>query len=210
MPVSLRYPGMYVASSVQFDYLIRELQLQQCFKVDSDSIRVERTRRDWGRILDGLIKSMSTLVCMTLLIFLIGSVASSPIHAKDATPDLTTTYSENPPPSESEKEAIRGEVMSIREFRLSCIILAFGVFIVIVEYFLLRGVVQEKTEEIARTYTVTLIIIGTLVLISSGFTNAQIAPALGLFGTIAGYLLGKSDRARERRELARKGVEDDN
>ena len=88
-------------------------------------------------------------------------------------------------------------LMSVREFWLTCIILVFGLTIILVEFFLLRRVVEQKTEEIARTYTVTLIIIGTLVLISSGYSNQQIAPALGLFGTIAGYPLGRSEAKKE-------------
>jgi uncharacterized membrane protein YidH (DUF202 family) len=86
--------------------------------------------------------------------------------------------------------------MTNHEFWLSLVILAFGLVIVLVQFFMLRGVVEKKTEAISNTNVVTLIIIGTLVLISSGFTNEQIAPALGLFGTIAGYILGKAERDR--------------
>jgi hypothetical protein len=100
-------------------------------------------------------------------------------------------------------------LMSNREFWLSMVILFFGIVIIIIEYFLLRTVVAQKTEEIARIYTVTLIIIGTLVLIASGFTNEQIAPALGLFGTIAGYLLGRHDYRRRGQSNNEKGEEDD-
>ena len=39
---------------------------------------------------------------------------------------------------------------------------------------------------------ITLIITATLFLITAGYDNNQIAPAIGLFGTVAGYLLGKS------------------
>ena len=86
-------------------------------------------------------------------------------------------------------------LMSNREFWLSVCILTFGIVIVIIQYILVRDVIRDKTEEISRTFIVTLIIIGTLTLISSGFTSEQIAPALGLFGTIAGYLLGRAERS---------------
>jgi hypothetical protein len=42
-----------------------------------------------------------------------------------------------------------------------------------------------------RAFAITLIIIGTMVLICAGYSNDQIAPAMGLFGTVAGYLLGR-------------------
>jgi hypothetical protein len=46
---------------------------------------------------------------------------------------------------------------------------------------------------------ITLIItlsVGTLVM---GYDEKQIAPVLGLFGSIAGYLLGRGERSEERR-----------
>ncbi len=44
---------------------------------------------------------------------------------------------------------------------------------------------------IVKFVTITLIIISTLFLITAGYSNNQIAPAVGLLGTIAGYLLGR-------------------
>jgi hypothetical protein len=85
-------------------------------------------------------------------------------------------------------------------------ILVFGLLIVGIQFFLLRSQRFQRADEITRPITVSLIIIGTLVLISSGFDNDQIAPAVGLFGTIAGYLLGriqspsKQDGAEERKD----------
>lgn len=87
--------------------------------------------------------------------------------------------------------------MTSREMWLSLFVLLFGLAIIGVQYLLMRSVVARHISEIFKLFTVTLIIIGTLLLISSGFSGEQIAPALGLFGTIAGYILAKSgdDRA---------------
>ena len=38
---------------------------------------------------------------------------------------------------------------------------------------------------------VTLIVVSSLFIITAGYSSEQIAPAMGLFGTIAGYLLGR-------------------
>lgn len=84
-------------------------------------------------------------------------------------------------------------LLTDKEFWLSVIILVFGTITIFLVYRLFHNP-SLKTEEVTRTYTVILIIIGTLLLISAGFSNEQIAPALGLFGTIAGYLLGRADR----------------
>jgi membrane associated rhomboid family serine protease len=68
------------------------------------------------------------------------------------------------------------------------------VIIVVIQYMLLRGVVKQRTEVISRTYTITLIIVGTMFLITAGYNSDQISPAMALFGTIAGYLLGRIDQ----------------
>lgn len=83
--------------------------------------------------------------------------------------------------------------MSNFEFWLTIGVMIFGSVFLFAEFLLLRSIVHNKTEEILKVLLVTLIVISTLILITSGFSNDQIAPALGLFGTIAGYLLGKSD-----------------
>jgi Trk-type K+ transport system membrane component len=76
------------------------------------------------------------------------------------------------------------------ELRLSLEVLFFGVVVLILEFLLLpRSVVNA--EDTLRVYAVTLILIGTLFAITAGFKSQDVAPAMGLFGTIAGYLLGK-------------------
>jgi hypothetical protein len=63
--------------------------------------------------------------------------------------------------------------------------------VVLCEYILLRR--QPFTgDDVLKVFGVTLIIVGSLVLIAAGFGDKQIAPAMGLFGTLAGYLLGKA------------------
>jgi hypothetical protein len=70
---------------------------------------------------------------------------------------------------------------------------------------------RASSQATANFTIVTLIItlaVGTLVM---GYDERQIAPVIGLFGSIVGYLLGRGDReaARiERRETERKGAEE--
>jgi hypothetical protein len=49
----------------------------------------------------------------------------------------------------------------------------------------------SKPADILRVFSLTLIIVGTIFALTSGFDSQQIAPAIGLFGTLAGYLLGR-------------------
>jgi hypothetical protein len=77
------------------------------------------------------------------------------------------------------------------EFWLSLLIIAFGCVVVAVQYALLRKR-NFDGNDILKVFGVTLIIVGTLFLISAGFGDKQIASAMGLFGTLAGYLLGRA------------------
>ncbi len=80
--------------------------------------------------------------------------------------------------------------MSSFEFQLSIIVLSFGLLVVLIEVFLIRTR-RISSEDSIKFITITLIITSTLFLITAGYSNDQIAPAVGLLGTIAGYLLGK-------------------
>ena len=108
--------------------------------------------------------------------------ANSPTTAPPGSPPITNIMPVN--------------ILSDREFWLTIIVVIFGIAVLILEYSLLKSVIGKNDELISRTILASLIIVGTLVLIAAGLSSADIAPALGLFGTIAGYLLGRSDLRR--------------
>jgi hypothetical protein len=90
--------------------------------------------------------------------------------------------------------------LSSIELWLAFAIILFGFIVLCMQFFLLKRATHTEPDDILRLFTVTIIIIGTLALIAIGYSSQQIAPALGLFGTILGYLLGKADeRSRNRR-----------
>jgi hypothetical protein len=82
--------------------------------------------------------------------------------------------------------------LSTAEGELALTVIAFGVIVIILSALVLRSR-DAAPELILRSFTITMIVSGTLFLICAGYTNDQIAPAVGLFGTIAGYLLGKAE-----------------
>lgn len=86
-----------------------------------------------------------------------------------------------------------GVFMTSLEFILSLAVLIFGLIIVGLEIYLIRTK-DIDSDMLVKFIVVTLIITGTLFLITAGYNNNQIAPAVGLFGTVAGYLLGKSSK----------------
>ena len=85
--------------------------------------------------------------------------------------------------------------LSTAEGELALTVIAFGV-IVILAFAILLWSKSAPPDLAFRALSITMIVTGTLFLICAGYTNDQIAPAIGLFGTIAGYLLGRSEAQR--------------
>lgn len=73
---------------------------------------------------------------------------------------------------------------------ISAAVLIFGLIISLtIGYLLAKG---KQPEHLLRTFGTILIIISAVFLVVAGYSDKQIAPVMGLLGTIAGYLLGKS------------------
>ena len=81
---------------------------------------------------------------------------------------------------------------SLGELRLTMIIFIFGLIAMGLFLLLLRN--DKATAYTLRIFVIIILVFGTLMLVSSAYTTAQIAPVVGFFGTIAGYLLGRSER----------------
>ena len=82
--------------------------------------------------------------------------------------------------------------LSSLTFYLSILVLVFGLIVMGLETYLIANK-RITTDYAIKFITVTLIVTSTLFLITAGYSNNQIAPAMGLLGTIAGYLLGKTN-----------------
>ena len=88
--------------------------------------------------------------------------------------------------------------MSAPEANLTLVICAFGLVAVVLFYFLISS--GKCTPFVLRIYVVVLLIIGTLLIVSSSYDLADVAPVFGFFGTLAGYLLGRSERQSDARD----------
>lgn len=106
-------------------------------------------------------------------------------------PDLTAN-----PPAPRSVPAEEG-FLSSKEFYVTFLIAVVFLISLFMQFSLLRRIRNLRAEDTLRTFGVVLIIMGTLFAITSGFSSSQIAPALGIFGTIAGYLLGRSGKKVE-------------
>jgi hypothetical protein len=100
----------------------------------------------------------------------------------------------NPPPSAAPQSPppVAAHFLSTAEGELALTVIAFGIIVIVVSAIVLRSKLASP-DLVLRSFTITMIVSGTLFLICAGYSNDQIAPAVGLFGTIAGYLLGKSE-----------------
>jgi len=138
--------------------------------------------------------SMKNLIPLLLLLLWIATFVFP--EAFDQTIPVNSAQM-TPPPIGEEGQAF-GPQKTIQEIYMSIAVLIFGLLVVVAQTFLFY---QQKTnvEEAFKYLIVTLIIIGSLFLVTAGYGNQQIAPILGLLGTIAGYLLGKAFDGGSRR-----------
>jgi hypothetical protein len=77
------------------------------------------------------------------------------------------------------------------EFWLTLLIIAFGLTVLGLYIYAIRNIQNRRPEDVSRALIVITVITGSLVLITAGYSNEQIAPAFGLFGTVIGYMLGR-------------------
>jgi len=82
---------------------------------------------------------------------------------------------------------------SISEIYLSLGVLLFGLIILGLEVGVLLRQNQGWGINSTRIVGLTLVVVSGVFLITAGYSETQIAPMIGLLGTIVGYLLGKSD-----------------
>jgi hypothetical protein len=77
------------------------------------------------------------------------------------------------------------------EVWLTLLVMAFGLTVLGLYIYAIRNIPGRRPDDISRAVIVIAVIIASLLLITAGFNNEQVAPAFGLFGTIVGYMLGK-------------------
>lgn len=81
------------------------------------------------------------------------------------------------------------------ELYLSFAVLVFGLIVLGLQMGIMLKAGKGWGPNAIRICGLTLVIIAGVFLITAGYSQDQIAPMVGLLGTIAGYLLGKSENA---------------
>lgn len=88
-------------------------------------------------------------------------------------------------------------------FQLAGTVIGFGVFVLICITYLISK--DKPIESLLRPFGTILIIIGALFLIVAGYSEKQIAPVIGLLGTVAGYILGRNSSGTPENKDERNG-----
>lgn len=83
------------------------------------------------------------------------------------------------------------------EMYLSLGILLFGIILMAFEVMVILKRQEGWNTNAIKVVGLTLVIVAGLFLITAGYSENQIAPMIGLLGTIAGYLLGKSSKKED-------------
>lgn len=77
---------------------------------------------------------------------------------------------------------------------ISSVVLIYSFLIVLVAGYLIK--IGRNSESVLKIFGVILIITSAVFLVVAGYSDKQIAPVVGLLGTLAGYLLGKDTKGR--------------
>jgi len=106
----------------------------------------------------------------------------------------------NAPPSEVSREVTNisaiepSAIWENDEIVKSVIVIGFALIVFTLLIFRIK--VQEMhAEDFIRLTVLALVICSSMYLISAGWDDQQTAPAFGILGTIAGYLLGRGSNA---------------
>jgi len=137
---------------------------------------------------------MNNFILKILILVFLGMFAvATPALAQTGDPAVT-----NAPPAQPPVKHISGSdrIFSDIEIQLTYGVLVFGTFIIILQFVLMLRA-KFNSETMIKMSTVTLVIVSTLFVITAGFDSRQIAPAMGLFGTIVGYVLGRETQKKE-------------
>lgn len=131
----------------------------------------------------------TNIIILLSFMFMASMLMAQPeaVETANTPPVAETTEGVNLPPVNTELVPTK----SSQEVWLSLGVLFFGMVVVLAQAFIINRR-QEPLSQSLKYLSVSLIIVGALFLVTAGYGNSQIAPIIGLLGTVAGYLLGRT------------------
>jgi hypothetical protein len=138
-------------------------------------------------------KALSTLGAVVISLLL--CMASSSIGLAQQQPTSVPNVTANPPGTAGVVRQVGlSNFFTARtpyEFWLTVLVCATAITIISLMVWSIGRTGLARPEDLTRPIIVVAIIMSALILVIAGFSNEQIAPAFGLFGTIVGYMLGR-------------------
>jgi hypothetical protein len=78
---------------------------------------------------------------------------------------------------------------------MSAIVLLFGLVTILIGAFLALRQLSQQT--ILKVVVIPMVVMAAVFLVVAGYSDQQMAPAMGLLGTVVGYVLGTGREARK-------------
>lgn len=154
-------------------------------------------------MIESRILSLLIIIVMASLSLLFSETSAQDVVKQNNQNELPALTAENipvknvSPPTGAANEKVSW--LSGRELVLSVGVLMFGVFVILLQTFTIRNR-DFSANDIVKINGLSFVIVATLFIITAGYDSEQIAPAMGLFGTIAGYILGRNTKSAEKEE----------
>jgi hypothetical protein len=140
---------------------------------------------------------MRLLILLCAILVIVGPLAVD-ASAQPAPASVTVRDTQLPPASLAGADAAQSfEALKFRanfQLLLTAIVTIFGFLSLALVAWVFRKSIPAEIEKVVRLFIVVIVVSAALILITGGYSNEQIAPAFGLFGTIVGYILGSSGR----------------
>ncbi|SAL36171.1 hypothetical protein AWB71_01875 [Caballeronia peredens] len=83
--------------------------------------------------------------------------------------------------------------LTSRESVIAASVLLFGLAMTLIASRMLAKS-RVPVDDVIRLFALVIIVTGVLFLVAAGYSATDIAPSMGLLGTIAGYILGRTSR----------------
>ncbi len=98
------------------------------------------------------------------------------------------------PPNAPPKDEALGLYNPIDQvsFWLALIFLIFGFVVLVMQLYALSRVRHLTADDVVKNCALTLVVIASVVLLIAGYNSQQLGPVFGLFGTMIGYVLGRT------------------
>lgn len=116
--------------------------------------------------------------------------------------NLPSVTPERLTPAQAAPQVDAGSLFTNQSLALTVIILFFALLALLLLYLMVR---HERCREFQlRIFTITILVFGSLLVTAAGFGQETLAPVIGFFGTIAGYILGRGELFNDRHNPERR------